>query len=360
MKEDELGVKSMIGIAEKLGQEVAELEERNKRRRAKGRKPLPDRQSKMDEEVLRTQYRTKDYTTVDGAQALALYEKRKALMMPDDDLDEEEERLEEIAKMSIPSKRAGDQSEVSEEIPPPVQNDNSPDVEKAVREAEAVRRAQDMKAGRINHESNWSDGGQKLEGGDSTELPSTKAPSNEEPHKPPRGKQKAAKGSSLSFEAFAERMDDLYVRLKTSFEGLEVSLSDLQGRVAEIVTASTPQEPVQKENEMDEFKAMLDMKTPVTFNVLGTQLEFDAITVFHAPPCITVVSKIGSAKVMPKPGARLLLTYEMDGHRYENDPVTFLGTRFDLPMFGLSFVGFIRDNEADLMDVDSEHTSWEA
>ena len=71
---------------------------------------------------------------------------------------------------------------------------------------------------------------------------------------------------------------------------------------------------------------------------------------FHAPPCITVVSKIGSAKITPKPGAQLLLSYMMDGESYVNDPVTFLGTRFDLPMFGLSFVGFIRDREAGLID----------
>ena len=79
-------------------------------------------------------------------------------------------------------------------------------------------------------------------------------------------------------------------------------------------------------------------------------MTFDAITVFYARPCITLVSKIGSAKITPKPGARLLLTYEMDGRRYENDPVVFLGTRFDLPMFGLSFVGFIRESDADMLD----------
>ena len=43
----------------------------------------------------------------------------------------------------------------------------------------------------------------------------------------------------------------------------------------------------------------------------------------------------------------------MDGNRYADDPVTYLGTRFDLPMFGLSFVGFIRDSEANLIDADA-------
>ena len=99
-----------------------------------------------------------------------------------------------------------------------------------------------------------------------------------------------------------------------------------------------------------EFEDLLTRKTPVVFDVGGTQMTFDAITVFYAKPCITIVSKIGSAKITPKPGARLFLSYEMDGQKFTNDPVTFLGTRFDLPMFGLSFVGFIRDNDADLID----------
>jgi hypothetical protein len=49
----------------------------------------------------------------------------------------------------------------------------------------------------------------------------------------------------------------------------------------------------------------------------------------------------------------------MDGKRYVDDPVTFLGTRFDLPMFGLSFVGFIRDIESDMMDVDQMPKDYE-
>ena len=64
------------------------------------------------------------------------------------------------------------------------------------------------------------------------------------------------------------------------------------------------------------------------------------------------MSKIDSAHIMPKPGARLSISYEMDGVAYKDDPVTFLGTRFDLPMFNLSFVGFIRDRESDMMDAE--------
>jgi hypothetical protein len=83
-------------------------------------------------------------------------------------------------------------------------------------------------------------------------------------------------------------------------------------------------------------------------------MSFDAVCVFHAPPCLTVVSRIDSAKITPKPGSQLRLSYAIDGRRVENDPVVFLGTRFDLPMFGLSFVGFIREAESDMMDADAE------
>ena len=140
-----------------------------------------------------------------------------------------------------------------------------------------------------------------------------------------------------------------------SFEALETTLSDVQGRLSEIVTASAANaQPAHPDEEESEFKSLLERKTPVTFDVGGTKMTFDAVTVFHAPPCITVVSRSGSATIMPKPGARLRLSYSMDGVKYDDDPVTFLGTRFDLPMFGLSFVGFIRDSEADMIDAGSE------
>jgi hypothetical protein len=246
--------------------------------------------------------------------------------------------------------------------------DNAPDAstERAIREAEAARRVQDMKNGRIDHRGNWSEGGQKLEGGDDTSLPESpaSAPAQEPPvdlaaffPSKPQGKEPAkskGKPSVVSSEALEEFRQDLYNRLRVSFEALEGTLSDLQGRVAEIVAASVPPPPPELDEEDtggDEFKALLERKTPVVFEVAGTRMAFDAITVFHAPPCITVVSRMGSAQIMPKAGAQLSLTYEMDGQRYDHDPVTFLGTRFDLPMFGLSFVGFIRDLESDMIDV---------
>lgn len=359
--EDIHDVESMEAIAKRLGKERMELEERNKRRRAKGRKPLPDDQEKADQEVLRVKYRTGDPTTVDGAQAIRMFEMRKAAMngtLDDDDDDDDEQPIN--GHIDNPPK-------IQPAPPPSSQPD--PDAERAQREAEAVRRVQDMKAGRIDHGSNWSPEGQKLEGGDDTTFPTTKQvwgnpfqgedPAIEqpaepaEPEKPSKGRKTAAKAKSLMPAAAGlnEFQADLYERLRVSFEALETTLSDMQGRLNEVVTASAKAIPDESGvNGRDEFDAMLSRKSPVTFDVGGTKMTFDAVTVFHAPPCITVVSKAGSATIMPKPGARLNISYEMDGVRYDNDPVTFLGTRFDLPMFGLSFVGFIRDREADLID----------
>lgn len=356
MQESEINdLKSVVAEADRLGAEIAALEARNKKRRAKGRKPLPDPQEKKDLDVLNTRYRTGDATTVQSAQAIALFERRKAEMSaadddPDDDLDEEETPPARKSRASG-SKKAGDAAERAMEA-------------RAIKEAEAARHVQDLKNGRIDHSGNWSaEGTQQLDGGDQTSLPSEvlmeqmmAGRGQDAPREPaPAGSavQRQDETPSTSglgpLEAFKS---DLYGRLRLSFESLERTLSELQGSVAAIVTASASSiAPSEEEGGTeDEFKALMAQKTPVTFNVSGTMMTFDAITVFHAPPCITVVSKIGSAQIMPKAGAQLLLTYEMDGHRYEQDPVTFLGTRFDLPMFGLSFVGFIRDLESDMID----------
>ena len=339
--------KGMIAIAEKLGEELSELEARNKRRRAKGRKPLPDPQEREDAKVLQMKYRTGDATTVDGAMAMRMFEMRKAQMeadnYPDDDDDPED----------IPP------------TPQPKQQKKQDDeVERAQKEAEAVRKVEDMKAGRIDHAGNWSDGGQKLEGGDDTSFPSSEQvwgekeesyeteQEQEQEQKPkPKKAAKVARGLMPAAAGLNEFKQDLYERLRVSFEALENTLSDLQGRVAEIVTASAKSVQQAEEDGKDEFKEMLARKVPVTFDVNGTKMTFDAITVFHAPPCITIVSKEGSATIMPRPGAQLRLTYEMDGEKYADDLVTFLGTRFDLPMFGLSFVGFIREEESNMIDV---------
>lgn len=356
--------KSMIAEAEAKGKELEELEARNRRRRAKGRKPLPDPQEREDQKVWRKKYRTGDSTTVSGADAIKLFEMRKAQMDPDDDLDDDG-LPEEPAR---PAPRSGSGSSVKQTSRSGTQKQTQEEdeaTEKAIREAEAARRVQDLKNGRIDHEGNWSDEGQKLEGGDSTKLVDTSevskawgleaepakdpAPAKEKPQEAVQEPETREELVSHSFESFK---NDLYKRLGTSFQAIERTLSDLQGRVSEIVTASAKNAapPPEEKDAESEFEELLSRKTPVVFDVGGTQMTFDAITVFYARPCITLVSKIGSAKITPKPGARLLLTYEMDGRRYENDPVVFLGTRFDLPMFGLSFVGFIRESDADMLD----------
>jgi len=342
---------SLKAAAERLGKEQEEIDKRNRKRRAKGRKPLPDAQEKKDMEIGRKRYRTGDPTTVEGADALKLFELRKAEMegTAEDDLDIDDEEDDATAPAPAPVKTAS--------APP-----QSPDAEKAVATAAAARRVQDMKNGRIDHEGNWSESGQNLDGGDNTEMPTAEAvkaiweneggdrptPLNDLVYKPENHPQPPMDMKTM--------FSDLYRRLGTSFDAIERTLSDLQGRVSEIVTATTPSEPQPipedaiKEDVESEFKALLKRKTPITFDVGGTRMTFDAISVFSTPPCITVVSKIESAKITPIPGARLKMSYEMEGVSYENDPVTFLGTRFDLPMFGLSFVGFIRDREADTMD----------
>ena len=367
MTRSENSLENLMEEAERLGKEQKAVDERNRKRRAKGRPPLPDIQEMKDQEISRRKYRTGDRTTVDAVDALKLFEIRKAQMAEcssdPEDIDDEAQLL----------KGAQTGETVS---PPPRISDAQTDA--AIRAAEAARRVQDLKNGRIDHAGNWSETGQQLEGGDATRLAekphapdaSTNEPSAEEtwrkdlpdapdaPEAPEKkgGKGKKGKASVASQEAFDAFVKDLYTRLGTSFEALERTLSDLQGRVAEIVTATTPSAPASDslpDGGADAFAALLEQKTPVVFNVGGTQMTFDAICVFHEKPCITVVSKIGSAKITPKPGAQLRLTYEADGRTYANDPVTYLGTRFDLPMFGLSFVGFIRDEEAGQMDVDA-------
>lgn len=348
-------MQSMMAEAERLGREQTELDERNRKRRAKGRKPIPDLQDKLDGDVLKRRYRTGDATTVAAADAVKLFEMRKAAMNAGSyDYDDEED--DEPQPAQKPEKEAN-----------PVKNED----EKAIREAAAARRVQDMKNGRIDHESNWSPGGQQLEGGDKTEFPSV-APPREDNAKaeeeirtaknltverwndtPPDIDRKDYDSPYARLDWLEEFKKDLYNRLKISFEGIENTLSDLQGRVSEIVTASA-KAPEDKDEEDepsgDEFRKMLSKSTAVTFDVNGTKMTFDAVCVFHASPCITVVSKLGSATITPKPGTTLNMTYNMDGIHYENDPVVFLGTRFELPMFGLSFVGFVRSQEADIMD----------
>lgn len=350
MTSSDNSMEKMMAEAERLGKEQTELEERNRKRRAKGRKPLPDAQERKDMDVGRRRYRTGDATTVDAADAMKLFEMRKAEMLAGQDDDDDFQDSQEAPEVpsAPPSMRLARKA--------PVQPDK--DEDRAIREAEAARRVQDMKNGRVDHEGNWSPGGSKVEGGDGTVIVDKSVlgkvwggAAEEVPAESPAAEEvkEAKEAETLKDGSLEEFKKDLFKRLGVSFDAIERTLSDLQGRVSEIVTASTPKEAPEGVDG-DEFQNLLSQKTQVVFDVGGTQMTFDAICVFSAPPCITVVSKIGSAKITPKPGAQLLLSYNMDGKRYENDPVTYLGTRFDLPMFGLSFVGFIRDSEADLID----------
>ena len=367
MTEEDRDIRHMIEEAEEKGRQLEELEKRNKRRRAKGRAPLPTPLEKAEENIFRRRYRTGDSTTVDSADAIKLFELRKSSMEGEEQDDESE--IDGVnsfvpitdaqgTRPSASKRRSSDSKKA------PVDDDERR-TEDAIRAAAAARRVQDLKNGRIDHEGNWSEDGQRLEGGDKTSLVDTSEVSKAwgletEPAKDPeQGKENPqesvqepstkAESAFLLAESFKK---DLYKRLGTSFQAIERTLSDLQGRVSEIVTASAKNasDDHEENDRSSEFEELLSRKTPVVFDVGGTQMTFDAITVFYARPCITLVSKIGSAKITPKPGARLLLTYEMDGRRYENDPVVFLGTHFDLPMFGLSFVGFIRESDADMLD----------
>lgn len=372
MTSDETGMEEMIKAATELGKKRKELEKRNARRKAKGRPPLPDEQEMADREVTRLRHRTGKVVTVDGAMAMKLFEKRRAAMLDGVDPDD----LEECDDLEPQGGSARD-ADVAQA---PAKVDES--MERAQKEAAAVRRVADMKNGRIDHDGVWGDG-QKLEGGDDTRLPhgpssmskpentgkparsaqawespANPVPEAPAPEKPDKDKPKSGpKGRAFTVDQFIEFQKDLYYRLKESFAGLEQTLSDLQGRVSEIAPAAmspaVDERPAGERDSEREFAQLLEKRVPVVFNVGGTRMSFDAITVFHASPCITVVTKMGSATITPKPGATLRLSYEMDGVKYENDPVTYLGTRFELPMFGLAFIGFIRDLEASQLDVDA-------
>ena len=354
MTEDERGIEDMISAAAELGKKRKDLEKRNARRRAKGRPPLPDEQERADGEVQRIRQRTGKPVTVDGATALKLFEQRRAAMLDGEDPDDLKPQDKPAQDVDVASA--------------PAQGDES--MERAQREAAAARRVADMKNGRIDHAGVWGDG-QKLEGGDDTRLP-------RKPQKPASGEPDSGAGRSpgdagdvhemadihdaLLPEWFTEFRNDLYFRLKESFSGLEQTLSDLQGRVSELPGQAGRSSSADAGDGAgaDEFAQLLEKRVPVVFNVGGTKMSFDAITVFHASPCITVVTKIGSATIKPRPGATLKLSYDMDDVHYENDPVTYLGTRFELPMFGLAFIGFIRDMEASQLDVDAGREAQES
>ena len=353
-RSDLMDAASLLEIAQKKGDAVIKLEKRNKERRKKGLPELPDESEREDLKVRRRNFKTKDYTAVPSEDALSKFLSRG-----------EDFKLEDpVAPKNEPAPAPAE-----EEIP-----EDAPKTEAAIRamkHAEAVRRIEDAKNGRINHDSVWSDEGQVLEGGDDTKLPEPPGKADpphdwepplqpqEKPQKTRRAQSAQAKrnleSAAVSEKAFYDMMSDLYDRLHKSFDGLEKSISDLQGRVAEILTSTAPAvpddgaagDPPTPFAQWEEFK---NNHTPVVFDVGGTKMTVDAIGVTHCSPCITIMSRSDSATIVPKPGARLMLSYTMDGVQYENDPVTFLGTQFPLPVLGVTLTGFIRDAEAGQLD----------
>lgn len=335
---------AMYALATQKGEELKELAKKNDKRKKKGLPKLLDPQEKADLAVRRRRYRTNDATTVDAAEALKLFHMRKEQMEDASDVEEDEEVVQ--------PKSSTDKKVVHKEPQEQVSDDAA--TERAIREAESVRRVEDAKNGRINHLGVWSGDGNKVEGGDNTNLSPSVPAAEEEAAKPAKPAPKTkGKSASVSHDELNAFKNDLYERLKISFEELEKSLSDIQGRVAEIVTASTPAQHEDELTTEGKFDALLKGTTPITFNVNGTKMTCSAVKVFYNSPCITILSKIGSATIQPEAGARIRLSYEANGHKYEDDPVTFVGLRVDLEELGFSLVGFVRDNETDLVEVPS-------
>lgn len=335
----------MYALASKRGKDLEELEKKNAKRRAKGLPKLLSDSEKADLAVHRRKHKTMDPTTVTSEEALKLFEMRKAKMEEGgfEEVEEEVYTPDVVAKPKV-KKSSGESGEV----------------ERAIREAEAVRRVEDMKNGRINHAGVWSKDGNVLEGGDQTKLPDPpdKMDTKEADNKPvesTRSQSKRHKSATVSQEELEEFKSDLYRRLKISFEEQEKTLSDIQGRLAEIVTASTPAQRPSDDSSPDSIlESILEHRTKITFDVHGTKMTCDAVKVFYNSPCITILSKIGSATIQPEAGARLKLSYEVDGRKFVDDPVTFVGLRVDLVELGFSLVGFVRDVETDLVAVKEE------
>ena len=306
-----LDFRDMTAEAERLGKIQEEIDERNQKRAAEGKRPIPDIGESREIESGSRRYRSGFNPVVSFDEAWNRFKSRnrKASKNPAYDFD----KWEKIKDGGGSSAKGND----------------------------AYAGAVTSNAAKPSGKSVWSSDAD----GEPFNAP---VPTK---YDTPAPAKKAEKSTKIAAAQLAEFKRDIYERMGTSFSALEKSISGLSDKV----DALAPKDEAEKSGEGgdDEFRELLSKKTPVVFDVGGTQLTFDAICVFHASPCITVVSKIGSAKITPKPGATLLLSYDMDGVRYDRDPVTYLGTRFDLPMFGLSFVGFIRDNEAGMIDAEA-------
>ena len=304
-----LDFRDMTAEAERLGKIQEEIDERNQKRAAEGKRPIPDIGESREIESGSRQYRSGFNPVVSFDEAWNRFKSRnrKASKNPAYDFD----KWEKIKDGGGSSAKGND----------------------------AYAGAVTSNAAKPSGKSVWSSDAD----GEPFNAP---VPTK---YDTPAPAKKAEKSTKIAAAQLAEFKKDVYERMGASFSALEKAISDLAAKVDAIVPAKEEKPQV----GADEFDALLAQKTPVVFDVGGTKLTFDAVCVFHASPCITVVSKIGSAKITPKPGASLLLSYDMDGVHYDDDPVTYLGTRFDLPMFGLSFVGFIRDAEAGVIDAEA-------
>lgn len=375
MQDFDIGLSDMMAKAQKLGDERAELEKENKRRVKKGLAPLPDPQDLKDQDVsIRRTFST--------AKTITAEEALMRMNMGDPDPDPEEKPV-----APPPPKKSRKQKAKAKPVDnPEPQQDPAGEVDSddAIRHAEAARRVDDMKHGRINHLGNWTMGvDMGLEGGSETKIVDHGQIRNivagtvsvEDPLVDAARAQRES--TAVDQDAHTDTLEvpfgngvpnsaqgalvalfqDLYNKLGISFDALETTLSDLQGRVSEIVSMGAeeyakPSEPV--DDGYSAFKAAMSNRTKVTYNINGTKISCDAVKVYLEPPCLTIVTREDSAAVKPKPASKLRISYEFEGLRYDDDLVTFLGTSFVVPELGLRFSGFVRDSDADLLDVDAE------
>ena len=365
MVQFDIGLDSMMKKAQKLGDEREALEKENKKRAKRGLAPLPDPQDLKDQDASLRQ-------PISSARTMTADEALRRMSMDEDE--------EDAAPTPPPPKKKAAKKAAKPKHVEESQSETSPNMsseEAAVRRAEAARRVDDMKHGRINHINNWQQIGvdMGLEGGSDTVIvdhsqirdivAGTPASTSEGEFLPkgmtnsksaadepavrtieiPMGTPVPA-GSDVS-GVLAMFFQDLYSKLATSFDGLETTLSDLQGRVSEIVANGTYSKPEEYADEgYEQFKEAMAGKTKVTYDINGTRISFDAVKVYLEPPCLTIVTREDAAAVKPKPGSKLRLSYEFEGLRYDNDLVTFLGTSFAVPELGLRFSGFVRDADA--------------
>lgn len=334
--------------AEKKAKRIMKAEAINAARKENGLPPLYDDQGNL---IKRTAINPKKIgisKTTDAAQAImAINKARKKAVLSDLDELEPPEIVEEVV---VQQKKS----------------DN--DTQRAIKEAEAARKVQDMKNGRIDHSRNWNpESDYSVEGGDKTsmfrrgEVKRIVSGKEDKKEEPAEGvailmKRKGEKDSEYIYRLFC----DLYTRLDRSFSAMETTMSDLQGRVSELVgTESKSEDPAEKpepqaNDEYDKFIKVMSGSTQVIYDIGSAKLSVDAVCVYHQAPCLTVVTKVDSACVSVNPGTRLRLSFDDNGERRDSVQVSYLGTEFTIKDLGLRFSGFIVDSEAGDVDVSTE------